>query len=147
MHDYVRSTTGLAEPQTGLQGKFSIYHVLAVALVDGAGLLDQFTDERVADPAIAAIRETVHVHTDAAQNKDSARVVLTLNDGRTLERHIAHNLGTPDNPMTDEQLHGKFIGLASPVLGEAHAAYVATACWMLLELADIRTVPNLTVPN
>ena len=59
VHDYVRTTTGLAEPKTGLQGKFSIYHVLAVALADGAALLDQFTDERVADPALAAIRETL----------------------------------------------------------------------------------------
>ena len=36
VHDYVRTTTGLAEPRTGLEGKFSIYHVLAVALADGA---------------------------------------------------------------------------------------------------------------
>ena len=101
VHDYVKTTTGLAEPRTGLEGKFSIYHVLAVALADGAALPDQFTDERVADPALAVLRERVHVHTDAEQNKDSARVVLTLRDGRRLERHVAHNLGTPDNPMTD----------------------------------------------
>ena len=72
MHDYVKTTTGLTDPQTGLQGKFSIYHVLAVALADGAALLDQFTDERLADPALATLRERVHVHTDAEQDKDSA---------------------------------------------------------------------------
>ena len=44
-------------------------------------------------------------------------MVLTLRDGRTLERHVAHNLGTPDNPMTDQQLEDKFLALASPVLG------------------------------
>ena len=38
VHDYVRTTTGLTEPRTGLEGKFSIYHVLAVALADGAAL-------------------------------------------------------------------------------------------------------------
>jgi 2-methylcitrate dehydratase PrpD len=26
VHDYVKTTTGLAEPRTGLEGKFSIYH-------------------------------------------------------------------------------------------------------------------------
>jgi 2-methylcitrate dehydratase PrpD len=35
-HDYVKTTTGLAEPRTGLEGKFSMYHVLAVAFADGA---------------------------------------------------------------------------------------------------------------
>ena len=145
VHDYVKTTTGLAEPATGLQGKFSIYHVLAVALADGAALLDQFTDERVADLALAALRDRVHVHTDDDQTKDSARVVLTLKDGRTLERHVAHNLGTPDNPMSDRQLTDKFVGLATPVLGSARAGEIASACWRLIELPDIRTPINLSI--
>jgi 2-methylcitrate dehydratase PrpD len=144
VHDYVKSTTGLAEPRSGLEGKFSIYHVLAVALADGAALLEQFTDERVADPELARLRERVKVHTDPTQSKDSARVVLTLRDGRTLDRHIAHNLGTPDNPMTDRQLQDKFIALASPVLGPSRAAELAQSCWKLIEIDDIRALLRLT---
>ena len=147
VHDYVKTTTGLMEPRTGLQGKFSIYHVLAVALADGAALLDQFTDERVADPALAKLRERVRVHTDAEQRKDSARVVVTLRDGRRLERYVAHNLGTPDNAMTDAQLEEKLIGLSSPVLGSARAQQIADMCWRLPELPDVRALPELTVPQ
>ncbi len=147
VHDYVRTTTGLAEPRTGLEGKFSIYHVLAVALADGAAFLDQFTDQRVADPELARLRERIRVHTDPEQNKDSARVVLTLRDGRTLERHVAHNLGTPDNPMTDQQLEDKFLALASPVLGRGCAQRVVETCWGILELGDVRTLVDLTVPG
>jgi 2-methylcitrate dehydratase PrpD len=121
--------------------------VLAVALADGAALLDQFTDERVAGPALAALRQRIHVHTDAAQRKDSARVVVTPRDGRTLERHVDHNLGTPDNPMTDEQLEAKFVGLAAPVLGMPRASQIAATCWRLLELPDIRTPLNLSIPE
>jgi 2-methylcitrate dehydratase PrpD len=146
VHDYVRTTTGLTEPRKGLEGKFSIYHVLAVALADGAALLDQFTDERVVDPELASIRERVRVHVDTEQNKDSALVVLTLSDGRTLQRHVAHNLGTPDNPMTDQQLEDKFLALASPVLGQDRAAQVASMCWGMLELDDVSTLVALTVP-
>ena len=147
VHDYVKTTTGLAEPRTGLEGKFSIYHVLAVALADGAAFLDQFTDARVADPELASLRTRVHVHVDAAQSKDSARVVLTLRDGRTLERHVAHNLGTPDNPMTDEQLEQKFAALASPVLGRNQTDELAQVCWKLPELDDIRPLLELTEPG
>jgi 2-methylcitrate dehydratase PrpD len=146
VHDYVRTTTGLAEPRTGLEGKFSIYHVLAAALADGAAFLDQFTDERVADPELARIRERVNVHTDEEQNKDSALVVLSLRDGRTLQRHVAHNLGTPDNPMTDQQLEEKFLALAAPVLGQAGAERLASTCWGFLELDDVSTVVELTAP-
>ena len=81
------------------------------------------------------------------QNKDSARVVLTLRDGRTLERHVAHNLGTPDNPMTDQQLEDKFLALASPVLGRGCAQRVVETCWGILELGDVRTLVDLTVPG
>jgi 2-methylcitrate dehydratase PrpD len=147
VHDYVKTTTGLAEPRTGLEGKFSIYHVLAVALVDGAAFLDQFTDERVADQELARLRKQVHVHTDSTQTKDSARVVLTLRDGRALDRYIAHNLGTPDNPMTDVQLEDKFRALASPVLGRARTEELARACWKLLAVDDIRALLDLTVPG
>jgi 2-methylcitrate dehydratase PrpD len=147
VHDYVKTTTGLARPRTGLEGKFSIYHVLAVALADGAAFLDQFTDERVTDPEVVQIRDRVHVHVDPAQNKDSARVVLTRSDGRTLERTVPHNLGTPDNPMTDQQLEDKFSALAAPVLGRTKTDELAEACWKLLELNDIRTVLALTVPG
>ena len=92
------------------QGEFSIYYVLAVALADGAALLDQFTDERVADPALAGLRVKIYVHTDA------------------------------------EQLEAKFVGLATPVLGP-RADQVAAACWRLMELPDVRVVPDLTVPG
>jgi 2-methylcitrate dehydratase PrpD len=146
VHDYVKTTTGLAEPRTGLEGKFSIYHVLAVALADGAAFLDQFTDERVADPELARLRGQVHVHVDPVRTKDSARVALTLRDGRTFERHVAHNLGTPDNPMTDRQLEDKFVALAAPVLGRARTDELAQVCWKLLELDDIRAVIDLAVP-
>ncbi|HTH87287.1 MmgE/PrpD family protein [Mycobacterium sp.] len=146
VHDYVKTTTGLAEPHTGLEGKFSIYHVLAVALADGAAFLDQFTDDRVSDPELARLRRQVRVHVDPVQTKDSARVVLTLRDGRTLERHIAHNLGTPDNPMTDRQLEDKFVALAAPVLGRPSTDELAQVCWKLLELDDIRAVTDLAVP-
>jgi 2-methylcitrate dehydratase PrpD len=147
VHDYVRTTTGLTEPRTGLEGKFSIYHVLAVALADGAAFLDQFTDERVGDPELARIRERVRVHTDPEQSKDSARVVLITSDGRTLQRHVAHNLGTPDNPMTDQQLEDKFLALASAVLGPDGAVRVAEMCWGILGLDDFSALVELTVPQ
>ena len=87
------------------------------------------------------------MHTDAAQGKDSARIILTLKDRRTLDREVAHNLGTPDNPMSDGQLEEKFLGLAAPVLGDARSHEIAAACWRLPDLPDIREVPNLTVPG
>lgn len=74
-------------------------------------------------------------------------MVVALRDGRSLERHVAHNLGTPDNPMTDGQLEEKYHGLAAPVLGEARARQLAQTAWQLGELADIVDVVALAVPR
>lgn len=146
VHEYVLSTTGNRRPTTGLEGKFSIFHVLAVALVDGAALTEQFTDARVHDPEVERARDLVSVLEDESQSKLSARVVLRLLDGRVLERIIPHNLGSPANPMSDEQLEEKLVGLATPVLGADAASRLAAACWQVSELGDLRTLLDLAVP-
>ena len=51
--------TAIKDPKTGLEGKFSVYHAAAVALVDGAAGERQFSDEAVRVPAIVALRRRV----------------------------------------------------------------------------------------
>ena len=48
------SITGVVEPSTGLQSKFSTLHSAAVALIDGAAGTAQYSDARASDPAVAA---------------------------------------------------------------------------------------------
>ena len=147
VHDYVKTTTGLPDPRTGLQGKFSIYHVLAVAIADGAAWIGS-VHRRNASPTRRSLRcaKSSAVHVDPEQTKDSARVVLNLRDGRSLERHVDHNLGTPDNPMSDRQLEDKFVGLAAPVLGGGRTADLARTCWEFERLSDVARLSMLTIP-
>jgi hypothetical protein len=49
--------------------------------------------------------------------------------------------------MSDAQLEEKFLGLATAVLGTARSEEAAATCWRLLDLPDVREVPNLTVPE
>lgn len=142
VHDYVITTTGLAEPRTGLEGKFSIFHCAAVAAVDGAARLAQFTDERVTDPAVIAVRERVHARHDPAQAKDAANVTITLTDGTTHSWTTAHNRGTPGNPMPDDEIEAKFLDLAAPVIGPA-AKELVERCWRLDEEPDVEPIMAL----
>lgn len=137
VHDYVLTTTGMREPVTGLEGKFSIYHCVAVALVDGTARLEQFTDDRVQADDVLAVRDRIRVEHDPTQAKDSASVALTLVDGRVLRREVAHNKGTPGNPMTDDELEDKFLDLAGAVLGGPAARRLADLCWGVDEVPDV----------
>jgi 2-methylcitrate dehydratase PrpD len=130
VHPLVLSITGVTDPQTGLQSKFSIYHSAAVALRDGAAGTRQYTDERARDPGIIALRRRITVQADATLRNDEAHACVTV-AGKTYERHVGHAGGTADNPMTDDAIQSKFIANAEPVIGEARAQRVCELAWSL----------------
>ena len=136
VHPLAVRITGVAEPQTGLQSKFSIYHSAAVAYIDGNAGIPQYTNEKALDPAITELRRKVEVVADENLRKDEARACLRLRDGRVFEAHTAHASGTVDNPMSDAAIVAKFMANATPVIGDANAARFADLCWKLETLEN-----------
>lgn len=112
----VLSITGVVEPSTGLQSKFSTVHSAAVALIDGAAGVAQYSDARAADPQVAALRRKVKAVADETLRKDEAHAAVMIGDKRH-EAHVVHASGTADNPMSDAALEAKFIANATPVIG------------------------------
>jgi 2-methylcitrate dehydratase PrpD len=116
----VLSITGVVEPSTGLQSKFSTVHSAAVALIDGAAGVAQYSDAKAADPMVAALRRKVKATPDETLRKDEAYAVIVAG-GQRHEIHIAHASGTADNPMSDAAIEAKFMANASPVIGRERA--------------------------
>ncbi len=113
-------------PQTPYQAKFSIAYCVAVALLDGHAGLDQFTPERMADPAIAALleRTRVTVADDLTAKYPAAwpaRLTITLMNGETLQGAADFPRGNPENPVSTQELEDKFRGLVAPRFGIAAA--------------------------
>lgn len=104
------------EPTVGLEGKFSHRHCAAAALVDGAGHEAQFTDGRVLDPQIAAIRQLVHATVDPTLREQEVHVTIRLADGTEHSTHVPHATGSPENPMSDDQLETKYRAITADVL-------------------------------
>jgi 2-methylcitrate dehydratase PrpD len=120
VHPLVLSITGVVEPSTGLQSKFSTVHSAAVALIDGEAGIAQYSDARAADPAVAALRRKVKAVADETLRKDEAYAAVVVG-GKRHEVHIAHASGTADNPMSDAAIEAKFITNAAPVIGRERA--------------------------
>ena len=116
----VLSITGVVEPSTGLQSKFSTVHSAAVALIDGSAGVAQYSDAKAADPAVAALRRKVKAVADDTLRKDEAYAAITAG-GRRHDIHIAHASGTADNPMSDAAIEAKFMANAAPVIGRERA--------------------------
>ncbi|MBI4497291.1 MAG: MmgE/PrpD family protein [Chloroflexi bacterium] len=126
------------DPQTGLSGKFSLAHCAAVGLVDGVALPAQFTDARVRDPQVAALRRRFRVTLHPTVRETEAYVTAVLKDGRRLEVHIPHATGTQANPMSDAALEAKYRGQAGAALPPEQVDAIARLVWDLETLADLR---------
>lgn len=111
------------DPQRGIEGKTSLQFCLAAALVDREVTMRQFTDEKVRDPRIreAMSKVRVVVHPEFAEDvvDFASEVTIWLKDGRQYRRVVPKAKGHPDNPLTHDELLGKYRQCADVVLRPA----------------------------
>ena len=136
----VLQLTGKQTPGTGLEGKFSIYHSIAVAFVRGQAGPDEYTDAAVHDPLIVRLRERVQVTTDPAVQSDEAYLTVTTRDGEILSKHVEHALGSVERPMTNGDLEDKFRQLATGILGQEEVAKLLPMIWNMETLEDVNAL-------
>lgn len=143
VHPIAVRITGLGDPKTGLQSKFSIYHASAVAYLDRGAGVTQFSDARASAPDVVALRGKIEVTTDVSFRKDQAQATLVTVSGERIEAAIAHASGTVDNPMSDRAIENKFLANATPAVGDARARQIAATAWRLDKLDDVRELIGL----
>jgi 2-methylcitrate dehydratase PrpD len=93
-------------PRTPLEGKFSLAYNVAAALADGEVTVDTFT--ATAQARLEAVRDKVRVHATTDLPQNGARIAITTTDGRTLEREQLVLRGSLADPMSFDELEGKF---------------------------------------
>jgi 2-methylcitrate dehydratase PrpD len=113
-------------PSTTLAARFSIPYAIAVALIREGTSPSAFDETALTDVAIRSLAERVDVRevsdfTAMAPERRPARVTVHLTDGRTLTEVVYESRGDPGRPFDKEELVEKYLGLASPVIGEEKA--------------------------
>jgi len=109
-------TAGTLHPTNAHGARFSLPYCLAQALVAGKVLIDDFTPDRLQDPARRRLmqRTTLRVAPDLDARYPAAwpaRVTLRLTDGREIKAYVAAPKGDPENPLDETALVAKFRGL------------------------------------
>lgn len=126
----VNTQTGFDyEADSVLNAQMSLRYNVAIAMHDRQAYLEQFTPERIVDPEVVALarRLEIEIHDDvdrAYPEIYGGRIVLTLHDGRRLERHVEYSRGMPENPMSMDEIERKFLSLAGAAVGAEPAAAV-----------------------
>ncbi len=72
-----------------------------------------------------------------------AIVEVTLNNGTRLSERVEHVRGTPENPMTTEEVVAKARELMTPVLGAANCSKLIERVMGLQNVNDIRELRPL----
>jgi 2-methylcitrate dehydratase PrpD len=145
VHPLVLELTGKKTPQIGLEGKFSVYHSVAVAIIEGAAGEKQYSDRAVRDPQVVALRDRVSAVVDPSVKPEQVDMTIVLKDGRSLHKRIEHAIGSVEVPMTDQQLEAKFTDLASAVLPAAQVRKLIETCWQVERLSSAAAIPKAGV--
>ena len=135
-------------PKTGLEGKFSMPYLIARALIDGKIMLDTFTDEAVRNKEVLTLLEKVDMSVDPKLQSGSdgsrpATVTIQLKNGRTETLHETFPKGSPQVPMTQDELLAKFRACARGVIADAACERALTYVGQLETMRSIRPLTEL----
>lgn len=139
-HPLVLELTGKRTPKTGLEGKFSVFHAAACALLRGDGAPTAFTDEVVNHPEITNLRDRIQATVDPDCHEASVTIDVIFRDGSTLNKHVHRTIGSHDVPLTDAQVDAKFRVQAALVIGDNATEALLTLAWATPDLADVGDV-------
>lgn len=128
-------------PTTPYSAKFSVPFCIAVALVDGAAGLGQFTEERISDETVLAVANSVSYQIDPENEYPanySGHIRARLKDGTVHEVEQPHLRGGAREPLSTDELNAKFhANVAFGGWSEDRADQLQTWCAGLFDAADL----------
>ncbi|WP_157933799.1 MmgE/PrpD family protein [Alloalcanivorax mobilis] len=140
----------IENPQTGLQGKFSLRMTAALAFLRRGTGESMFTDRMARDADIIAVRDKVRVEAvDTLANNYSSEVSVVLTNGDTVTGHGDVSRPASGQGLAEQwrRLSDKFLALATPVIGAHRAHTLLTGVAALHDSGDIGELLSLTTPQ
>lgn len=119
-------------PENVVDAQFSMPFGAAVAAIEGAAGLDQFTLEKIRDPRIRDFMGKIVMTRDRRLEINfpaewPARVEIELENGRRLEKFIRYPKGDPESPLTWDEMCAKFRSLAGTVFSRGRCDEIIAA--------------------
>lgn len=126
-----------------VEAQMSLQYIVAVALLDGAALLEQFTESRIVAPDVVSLTQRVEVvaeeELDELYPKIYPNIVeVILRDGQRFERRVDHPKGSTRRPMDFPEVAGKFRSLAQHAVAADRAERIVEAVDRLERCGNVR---------
>ena len=144
LQDYILNNLFIHEPETGLEGKFSMEFVAAAALKDRKAGVAQFTDEKVAE--LKPLMEKVFLKTAVKHEPfvdNTATAEIKMKDGRVFTNTVKHHRGHAKNPLTWEELLEKYEDCVSLYFSKEDVAESSELLRNLEQLGQFKTLVRI----
>ena len=124
------------KPTTKETADHSLPYCIAAALVDGNVLPSSFDEERLKDPRIWTMLGKITVVADPEIDRifpgtKRAIVSITTVAGQVYTAQVDHAKGSPENPMSDEEVVAKFSSNAEGVMQREQRERLIDSTWAL----------------
>jgi 2-methylcitrate dehydratase PrpD len=133
-------------PPNAYASRFSLPFSVALILACGHAHIEDFSEERIADPGILALcQRTTYAIDDSLPFPANfpGWVILRLKDGRTLETRMDCARGSRENPMSEREVFEKFEANAALALSRARAREIWERGQRLESIAHIGSLTDL----
>ncbi len=136
-------------PGSVTTAQMNLPYVAAVVVADGDAFVEQFSVDRIRDPELVEFSSRVHVIADAdidAQGdraRHLTRIEVKLKDGSSRVDERRHARGSASNPLTTDEVIGKFERLAGGVIGRDGAGALRQSVARLDKLDDLDRLLSL----
>lgn len=134
--------------QSVLSAQMNLRYGIAVMALEGRAGVEQFADTKIRDPEILSFIARIGVEHESkfeGQNgryRVACRLVVRTKDGKDYESEVLYRKGSPEDPMTNEELREKFHRLAGG-LGREQSERIARAVAVLEDVADLSELSSL----
>jgi 2-methylcitrate dehydratase PrpD len=134
-------------PLQAIGAQMNVAYAVAVALLDGEVLIDQFSKTRIDSDDVWNLIDRTQTHHQRAYDKLpiderlTTQVRITLSDGSTHAATVAHPRGNGKNALSNPEIREKYRELTKDVIAADRQAAIENA---VLELDTVDDVGQLT---
>ena len=134
--------------QSVLSAQMSLRYGIAVMALERQAGVEQFHESKIRDATIVRFIDRItveHAPTFDGENgryRVACRLVVTCRNGAVHEATVLYRKGSPEDPMSQEQLAGKFAGLTTSI-GERRSRQLAQAVSCIEDAGSLSELSRL----
>jgi 2-methylcitrate dehydratase PrpD len=133
--------------------QMNMYYGLSVMAQHRNISAGDYSEDAIADPENLAFVPRIKIAVDPEIEsrgpafRHAARIAVLTIDGRTLRREVWHRRGSPENPVSRQEVEEKFAANVTPLLNAKTAERLQSLAAKLDVLANAREIVEIVAPT